>query len=455
MTLGAAAVLGVLALVYFFGARDSGVDLESAQQAFEQRGQLDQAQTLFVQAVEDAPGDFDAQLWLGLSSWMQGKQQDLKTAEQAARAAIQAEPERAEGHALLSLILGEHGNYTQALAQAEEAVRLDEKNALGYAARAVSRADFAWLHDDRELMDQALADSEQAINLAADDERIIQALAHNSKGYALWIKYQLLTEFGEDQPGLVAQGIDEFNRAIGLQGQLPLLHSNLGYFYSQQAMSSGDIGLFDKATKAFDAAIAIDDSYSPAWAGKGWMVYDQQQDAEPAIPLFDIALEHDPHNAEALIGRGFAQQELGYQGRGNPEQDFQSAERDYLAAIRAAPYRVDAYVHLGYLYLYALNQPTNAEDQFRQALEQDKQYVDALVGVGDALQTQNYFAEAIDEYNKALDIDPAFANAYVRKAEALRASGDTSEARNVLSDALSNVRESDQYTIQAALDSLE
>jgi len=362
-------------------------------------------------------------------------------------------------------------------------------------ALATARADVGLEQKDEDLLNEALADADRSIEIAlGETSRLNQALAYNAKGYAQWQLYQFKTQ-RDNTTGdeLVDAGIDQFNRAIGLQDQLPVLQNNLGYFYAQQgyvADFKGDgsaLDKFDKANDAFDAAISLDSEYGAAYAGKGWTAI-YQKEYEASILLFDQALERNPQDPNALVGRGLAHWWLGTLGLGDAQQDFQTAVENYEAALAEAPSYLSAYVDLGNIYLYSLADYPRAEDTYRRALEQDPAYAEAFAGIGDVLYLQNFYAEAIENYDQALALNPEIATAYLGRANAQAAQGnysdslpnynlalqynntlreaylgkasaeqqlgDSAGARETLEAGLASVSQEDQSALQNALDEL-
>lgn len=495
--------LGLLALLvlvgggigaYFaFAGGGAAKAIANGNAAFERKGGLAEAQTAFNAAITNDDRNFEAHERLALTYLMRGKPED---AERVANQAINIQPEQVAPHVWLSQAYSDQRKYNESLAQAEESVRLEPNNALAFVARASARADLGLQQNDEDLLNDALADADRAIEIAQTESlRLNQALAYNAKGYVQWQLYQYKTSRDNTAGSeLVDDGIDQFNRAIGLQEQLPTLHTNLGYFYAQQGYvadyqgdSSAATERFGKANAAFDAAIALDGEYGAAYAGKGWAAIDQR-DYEGSIGLFDAALARNPNDANALVGRGLAHWWLGTLGLGDSQQDYQTAADNYEAALTEAPTYLSAYVDLGSIYLYSLNDTAKAEDTYRRALAQDPNYGAALAGVGDVLYAQNYYVEAIAQYDAALAINPEIAyahlgkansqaalnqyaeslasydlalqynttltNAYVGKAIAQNQLGDPAGARATLEGGLNEVRVEDQPTLQTELDAL-
>ncbi|MBA3470328.1 MAG: tetratricopeptide repeat protein, partial [Herpetosiphonaceae bacterium] len=484
--------LGIGGYFVFAGAPNIKAEIERGDQAFERKGGLADAVTAYRAAVDKDANNFQARQRLAVAYLMRGRPDD---ADPIIRQAINLKPNAAEGHVWLSQVYSDQRKYNEALAEADEAVRLDQNSALAYLARATARADIGLEQKDEDMLNEALADAERSIELAkGETSRLNQALAYNAKGYAQWQLYQFKTQRDNTAGGeLVDDGIDQFNQAIGLQDQLPVLQNNLGYFYAQQgyvADFKGDGSAADKfaqANDAFDAAISLDSEYGAAYTGKGWTAI-YQKEYEPAILLFDQALQRNPKDPNALVGRGLAHWWLGTLGQGDSAQDYQTAVDNYEAALVEAPSYLSAYIDLGNIYLYSLADYPRAEDTYRRALGRDPAYAEAYAGIGDVLYMQNFYVEAIENYDQALALNPEIATAYLGKANAQAAQGNYSDslpnyslalqynttlreaylgkasaeeqlgdsdgARETLEQGLTNVSLDDQWALQNALNEL-
>lgn len=475
----------------------SGSDAEDiiaqGDAAFERRGGLIEAINLYKEATAADDESFEAHEKLAITYLMRGQTPD---ADQAIRQAIAIDANQASAHAWLSQVHSDNRQFNESLAEAEEAVRLDANHPLAYMARATARADVGNEQGDADLLAEALADANKAIELATNRSRFEQAMAYSAKGYVQWVTYQDQTsrDAGAGKE-FVVDGIDNFNRAIGLQEQLPLLRNNIGYFYAEQARVALHLGedetaaqRFEKAYQSFDDALALDPNYGLAFAGKGWtQIYERKY--EEAQQFFDLALERNQRDPNALNGRALTNWWLGRNNSSDPQSDYAAAIRDYEAAIAEAPSWLSVYVDLGYVYLYDTKDTDKAIATFKKALERDPEYPNALAGLADTYYDTRYYDEAlklyeqtinlqpdyataylgkanilynnkdydaaIDQYSTALDYNPSLKNAYIGKAYCYQAKGDLDEARQVLQDGLESVAYVDQSELQTILDNMK
>ncbi|MBM7843162.1 serine/threonine-protein kinase [Herpetosiphon giganteus] len=493
--IGVGVLLLIAAVVGIILANSSDAEdiIAQGDAAFERRGGLIEAINLYKEATAADDESFEAHEKLAIAYLMRGQTPD---ANEAIRKAIALDANQASGHAWLSQVHSDNRQHNDALAEAEESVRLDGNNPLAYVARATARSDVGNELGDSDLLKQALADADKSIELAANRSRFEQAMAYSAKGYVQWVVYQ--DETSRDAGAgkeYVVDGIDNFNRAIGLQEQLPLLRNNIGYFYAEQGRVALYLGesdtaeqRFAKAYQSFDDALALDPNYGLAFAGKGWtQIYERKY--EEAQQFFDQALERNPKDANALNGRALTNWWLGRNNSSDPQSDYEAAIRDYEAALAGAPSWLSVYVDLGYVYLYDTKDTDKALATFKKALERDPDYPNAIAGLADTYYETRYYDEAlklyeqtidlkpdfataylgkanvlynrkdydaaIDQYSTALEYDSSLKNAYIGKAYCYQGKGNIEEARKVLEDGIDSVSYNDQSELKAILDKLK
>ncbi|KPV47303.1 hypothetical protein SE17_42565, partial [Kouleothrix aurantiaca] len=199
-----------------------------------------------------------------------------------ARAALALDSKSALAHALLAEALSSQNQYPAGLDEANKAVGLNDKLAFAYSARAEVQANIGLENSDAGLLDTAEQDAEKSLSLAADDDPLSKAMAQSAIGFVAYQRYALT---GENDA--LDTAIDTMKKAVELQGQMALFHSNLGYFYDAQ-------GEHDKAQKAFEDALAADDAYGHTHAGLGWNLY-YSDDYAGALGEFDKAIAANPN----------------------------------------------------------------------------------------------------------------------------------------------------------------
>jgi serine/threonine-protein kinase len=245
------------------------------------------------------------------------------------------------------------------------------------------------------MLKDAAADADKALQLAPKEgDNLFSALAHSARGYVYWQAYSLTND-----KSMVDSGVEEFNQAIGLQSQLALFHSNLGYFYDAQDKH-------DLAKQKFEAALDADDQYGHSHAGLGWNLY-YLKDYAGALGEFNKAIAIEPNDIDAYIGKSYA-----YQDQDKPDYDQAIDALNTAAGIQ--PKNPSVRSNIGWAnrnkaisFEYGSDdQKTSyaeSESQFRKALELNDKYADAMTGLGWVLQDQAGVLKDDSKYQESID----------------------------------------------------
>jgi serine/threonine-protein kinase len=428
LIVGGIAAVVLLALVALFALRPATdgqnrqVDaaLAQAHELFNQRGKLDQAIEAYQEVLRIDSANAEARTRLALIYQMRARYSD---AEAEARAAIDADNRAILAHAVLAESLHSQGRYNEALDAADRAVAADPDHPTGYGSRAIIKAARALDDADATMLAEAIDDAEIALEKAAGRDNLIQALAHNARGVVYWYQYL----FSNDA-AMVARGGDEFNRAIGLQGQIAVFHSNLGYFYNDQGASAlrrGDrqeaVSLFDLARQQFERSQDIDPAYGHAHTGLGWnlpelfarlgwthlskaFAAESGSAAQTALfqraeDRFREALDRNDRFVNAITGLGWAQSALGQY-----DQALDTLQRSL--AIKED--QGDAHFGIGWTY-YNMGRFTDAESSFRRAIEIQPLDGSNYYWLGLTLEQLGRVEEAKQAYRTAVEKGNSFA----------------------------------------------
>ncbi|HEU5098569.1 MAG TPA: tetratricopeptide repeat protein [Roseiflexaceae bacterium] len=401
---GAIALVILLALVgvgFMLGRPNPRIasGLDEGRVALAQKGGIDKAIEAYKQVIELDPNNVTAHTQLALIYNLRDRNKD---AEESARKAIAADANAAYARAILAEALSGQGDYKAALDEADQAVELNDKLSFGYGARSGIKANLAVEDSNEDMLKEAAADADKALELAASEDNMAKALAHSARGYVYWQEYTLT-----DDQSKVDSGVQEYNQAIGLQGQIALFHSNLGYFYDAQAKH-------DLARQKFEAALDADDQYGHSHAGLGWNLY-YLEDYPGALAEFDKALELNAEDSDAYVGKSKV-----YLDQDEPNYDL--AIEALAKAAEIEPNDPSLRSRMGWAnrdkatsfkYASAEQKDTyaEAEQQFRKALELNEDYVDALTGLGwvlqdqaDVLKDNARYEESIDTLKRSLDV---------------------------------------------------
>lgn len=390
---------------------DIDVLLTDAEEALNRKGGLDDAIQAYEQVLTLEPDHVEAHNQLALLYNMRF-QTDL--AEEHARAAIELDPEPAFAYAMLADALNEdEATMDEAFDAANEAISYDDELSIGYAIRAEITAQRA--SDTSEVaMLTAKEDAEYAIELAEDEDNLMKALAHSAMGSIYSREYTITGDQNS-----IARGVEEFNKAIGLQDKIAYFYANLGYFYNSQGqynLNNGQeddaYGKFELAIQKFEEALDVDEQFTMAYDGIGWAYY-YSEDYASALDAFDEALATNPDYANAYFGKSlcYSMQE---------PADYEQAIEMLNEAATIEPDNSVIHATLGWTYRaksfaaedveFANADLTESENQFRRALEMNPENTDAMNGLGWVLNDWGRYGEAAEQFRASLALDEEQAN---------------------------------------------
>lgn len=199
-------------------------------------------------------------------------------------------------------------------------------------------------------------------------------------------------------------------------------------FIARRALRKNDLRT---AEKHFRKALEIKmDPETQLTLGK---VLRQLGDLEAAEKAFIAALRANPLSLRAFLGLAAVYQAMGR---------MQDALKVLAGALRAAKklkqsggVTASIYFYIGEIELQ-LNQLSQALSHFEQAAESDPQNADLQVAAGDALAQAGHLAESEKFYQRALQLDPELAHVYNKLGIAYRKQGKFDLARNLFLKAL-------------------
>lgn len=191
------------------------------------------------------------------------------------------------------------------------------------------------------------------------------------------------------------KGINEFNRAIKLNPQLPGVFNNRGNTYKMQ-------GELNNAIADYNKAIELNPKYAMAFNNRG-IVYKTKGELDKAIKDYNKAIELNPLLPVALYNRGLAYTDKG---------ELDRAIKDYNKAIELNPLLPEAFYNRGNAYK-TKSELDKAIEDYNKAIELKPQYVDAFNKRGIAFAAVGELGKAIADYNKAIELNPQYAEAMV------------------------------------------
>ena len=243
--------------------------------ALHQSGRLAEAEPLYLDVLRAAPGEFTAQLLLGILRSQQGRN---AAALELLTAALAVHPDS-------DLALLNHGNVLSAMERASEALASYDRAIALYPRHADLRNARGLLLASLRHFQEALVDLDAAITI---NPQLAQAW-HN-RGNAL-------------------QGLGRFDDALASYDQALVL--NPGHVQSHNACAHvlRRLGRLDEALAASDRALALDGANAQGWNDRGNILQDMNRH-EDAIQAYDRALVLRPGYLKALTNRGTAYRDL-------------------------------------------------------------------------------------------------------------------------------------------------
>jgi tetratricopeptide (TPR) repeat protein len=335
-------------------------------------------------------------------------------------AEIRAEAFTVEDYRNRGLTFANLGQHKRAIADYNEAIRLDPNDARTYSNRGASYTDLG-------QHKRAIADHNEAIRLDPND-----AKTYSNRGTS----YSALE--------LHDLAIADFDKAIGLDPSLAGVYSNRGNTYGalgqhkraiadhneairldpndieayyNRGTSYFTLGQHEQAISDFDKAIRLDPGYAKAYHNRGTSYFTLGQH-EQAISDFDKAIRLDPKDANAYYNRGTSYSELG---------QHEQAISDFDKAIRLDPKDAGAYRNRGTSY-FTLGQHEQAISDFDKAIRLDPDYAKAYHNRAINYASLGQNGKAIADYDEAIRLDPTLAPTWLGKGAALADSGRLEDA---------------------------
>jgi predicted O-linked N-acetylglucosamine transferase (SPINDLY family) len=291
-------------------------------------------------------------------------------AEALYREVLVMQPEHAHALHLLGLLVGQRGDWAQAidlLLRATVAAPnvAEHYSVLGEMCRRMGR------------LDQSVAACTRAIELSP-----ALAEAHNHLANAL-------RQLGREEEAVVS-----YNRALEIRPDYADAYSNLG-----NALRS--LRRFDAALAAHRQAVRLKPHSATLYNNLGLALIDAAKSDE-AIAVLSQAIRLRPDYGEAHNNLGNAWRAKGH----NSE-----AIAAYRRALQLLPDSAEAYTNMG----GALRSQGRLDESLAcqiKAIQLNPRYAEAYGGLGGALADQGRLDEAIDAFRTAIDLEPGVGSRY-------------------------------------------
>ena len=337
---------------------------------FHQKGNLAEAEQLYLQILAIEPVNFMARHLLGVIRSQQGRNAE---ALELIGAALKMNSNAAEA-------LSNYGNVLRALGRFEEALASYDK------ALAI-KPDFAEAQSNRgntlrdlKRFEEALASYERALAIKSDDA-VVLANRGNT-----------LRDLKRPDEALAS-----YDRALAIQPGFADALNNRG-------STLRDLHRPGEALASYDKALAIEPDYAEALNNRGVILWELNR-PEDALASYERALAVRPGFGEALCNRGVV-----LWGLKRPEEALASYDK----ALAIEPGLVEALNNRG-VTLSDLKRSEEALASFDKALAIEPLHARAWNNRGSTLRDLKRVDEALASFGMALKIDPGYVEALLNR----------------------------------------
>ena len=299
------------------------------------------------------------------------------------------------------------GDNAGALADYEQAIRLDPKNADAYNNRGL-------LKKDQGDLDGAIADYNQALSLnpkfelAYRNRGVARRAKHDDDGalddFTHAIQLNPKDDFAYDRRGAARETKNDLDGAIADYTEAIRLNPNYSHAYFDRGHARASKGEVEAAIADYDQAIRLDPKFVLAYNNRG-SARGSKGEAEAAIADYDQAIRLDPKFVLAYNNRGLERKSKG---------DLDGAIADYDQAIRLDPKSALAYINRGVARV-AKGEVEAAIPDYEEAIRLDPKFVLAYINRGLARMSKGNLDGAVADFEQALRLDPKNSIAYFQR----------------------------------------
>src|SRR2546425_439588 len=173
-----------------------------------------------------------------------------------------------------------------------------------------------------------------------------------------------------------------------------------------------ELNKFDEAVDAYNAATAQDAHDGDAWTGLGDALYALER-YEEAVEAYDRAIAADPNNEEAWNNKGFTFFMLGI---------HEEALACYEKALAINPRYKQAWYNKGYTF-HGINRLEEAVTAYEKAIEMDRGDEVLWNNLGNALYNLGRYEQSIPYFERALEVNPRYEIAWNNIGNAMNKMG--------------------------------
>ena len=331
--------------------------------AFHQRGQLKEAQAIYVQILNRQPDQFDALQLLGT---LAAQTQNPTVAVELMTKALKINPRHAPTHNNRGLVLRELGQLDAAIAAYDKAIAIAPDYVDAYSNRGNALAEQA-------KFSAAIASYNKALAIRPD---FVQA--YLNRGNALMDLRQF------------EAAVESYDKAIEIQPGFAQAHCNRGNALQKLQQP-------DAALDSYDKAISFQPDYVEAHTNRGNLLA-KLGNFKAAIASYDQAIFYNPQHAKAHSNRGNVLAQL---------RQFDAAIAGYDRAIQISPEYAEAHDNRGNA-LVELKRLDEAIASYDMAIALRPDFAEPHNHRGNTLYSMKQHAAAIASYENVLRINPDF-----------------------------------------------
>ena len=316
--------------------------------------------TFFAHFVERNPTESTAQARVAEGLYKEGRHEEALA---PLRKALELEPESAEWHRGVGVLLNKLKRHEEALGLLRKAVELDPR-------WVHAHAELGAVLDDMGRPEEALAPLRKALELEPES-----AERHVRVGVVL------------DKLKRHEEALDLLRRAVELDPRRVNAHVELGTVLD-------DMGRSEEALAPLRKALELEPESSERHVRVG-VVLNKLKRHEEALDLLRRAVELDPRRVRAHVELGTVLDDMG-----RPEEALVPLRK----ALELEPESSERHVRVGVV-LNKLKRHEEALDLLRRAVELDPRRVNAHVELGTVLNDMGRPEEALAPLRKALELD--------------------------------------------------
>ena len=334
----------------------------------------------------------------------------------------------------------QRGEYPAAIADYTEALKLNRDLPSAY----LGRARVYYLQGTEENYRKAIADYNEFIKLVSESIPPRElAVAYDGRGQA-YLQVNALVNARADftfaiqvdprfalawydlgsllaQEGHFDQAIESYTKSIESDSGFYSAYIGRGKaLFARDNTSKAEVDL-EKALKDFEMAKSLKPNAAEPYLRIGLIHYERKEVKE-AIELYQQALDHESHYAEASNALGQAYVQTGQLERAIPHFK-DAAGRGYIRAdynLGLAYKAKGEYENaINSFLMFIANSPTNSPDNS-----------EAFLSLGEAYALKGDYKTAIENYSKSIDLKPQQGDAYFSRGESYFKTGDKEKATN-------------------------